>query len=58
MLEGVMRKNKEQYAVAVRKPDGEIDIEVDVYHGVMSSKLKEIPFVRGVFNFVDSMVLV
>lgn len=58
VLEGVMMKNKEQYAVAVRKPDGEIDVEVDVYRGIMhGNKLKEIPFVRGVFNFIDSMVL-
>lgn len=58
VLEGVMMKNKEQYAVAVRKPDGEIDVEVDVYQGVLhGSKLKEIPFIRGIFNFLDSMVL-
>ena len=58
VLEGVMMKNKEQYAVAVRKPDGEIDIEVDVYKGVMEGSIwKKIPFVRGVFNFLDSMVL-
>ena len=31
VLEGVMMKNKDDYAVAVRKPDGEIDVEVDVY---------------------------
>lgn len=58
VLEGVMMKNKEQYAVAVRKPDGEIDIEVDVYKGVIEgSILKKIPFVRGVFHFLDSMIL-
>lgn len=58
VLEGVMMKNKEQYAIAVRKPDGEIDIEVDVYQGVLhGSKLKEIPFIRGIFNFLDSMIL-
>lgn len=58
VLEGVMMKNKEQYAVAVRKPDGEIDVEVDVYQGVLhGSRLKEIPFIRGIFNFLDSMVL-
>ncbi len=58
VLEGVMMKNKEQYAVAVRKPDGEIEIEVENYQGVMhGSKLKEVPFIRGVFNFVDSMML-
>ena len=34
VLEGVMMKNKEKYAVAVRKPDGEIDIQVEEYKGV------------------------
>lgn len=58
VLEGVMMKNKDQYAVAVRKPDGEIDVEVDVYGGVMhGNKLKKVPFIRGVFNFIDSMIL-
>ncbi|MCI6552792.1 MAG: DUF1385 domain-containing protein [Lachnospiraceae bacterium] len=58
VLEGVMMKNKDQYAVAVRKPDGEIDVEVGVYSGIMQgSKLKELPFVRGIFNFLDSMML-
>lgn len=58
VLEGVMMKNKDQYAVAVRKPDGEIDVEVDVYHGILhGSKLTKIPFIRGIFNFLDSMVL-
>ena len=51
-------KNKDDYAVAVRKPNGEIEVEVDVFCGAMhGSKLRKIPFVRGVFNFVDSMVL-
>lgn len=58
VLEGIMMKNKEQYAVAVRKPNGEIAVEVDVYHGVMhGSKMKEIPFLRGIFNFIDSLTL-
>ncbi len=58
VLEGVMMKNKEQYAVAVRKPDGEIDVEVDVYRGVMDDNvLKKVPFIRGIFNFLDSMIL-
>lgn len=58
MLEGVMMKNKERYAVAVRKPDGEIEIEVENYQGVLhGSKLKDVPFIRGIFNFIDSMVL-
>lgn len=58
VLEGIMMKNKEQYAIAVRKPNGEIELEVEHYQGFMQgNKLKELPFVRGVFNFVDSLVL-
>ncbi len=58
VLEGVMMKNKDEYAVAVRKPDGDIDVEVDVYKGIMDgSALKKMPFIRGVFNFLDSMIL-
>lgn len=58
VLEGVMMKNKEKYAVAVRKPNGEIEIDVEAYEGVWhGNKIKEIPFIRGIFNFIDSMVL-
>lgn len=58
VLEGVMMKNKDKYAVAVRRPDGGISVEVDHYQGILKgSKLKEIPFVRGIFNFIDSLVL-
>lgn len=58
VLEGIMMKNKEQYAVAVRKPDGEIEIEIEHYLGILhESKLKNIPFIRGVFQFLDSMIL-
>lgn len=58
VLEGVMMKNKDDYAVAIRKPNGEIDVEVDVYRGILrDSVLKKIPFVRGIFNFLDSLIL-
>ncbi len=58
VLEGVMMKNKDMYAVAVRKPNGEIEVEVDEYHGVAyGSKLLNIPFVRGIFVFIDSLIL-
>ncbi len=58
VLEGIMMKNKDQYAVAVRKPNGEIEVDVEAHHGVMhGSKLLQIPFIRGIFNFVDSLIL-
>jgi uncharacterized protein YqhQ len=58
VLEGVMMKNKEKYAVAVRKPDGQIEVELENHQGLMhGSKLAELPFIRGIFNFLDSMIL-
>ena len=58
VLEGVMMKNKDMYAVAVRKPDGDITVEVDEYHGIAhGSKVLNIPFLRGIFVFADSLIL-
>ncbi|MBR1861869.1 MAG: DUF1385 domain-containing protein [Lachnospiraceae bacterium] len=58
VLEGVMMKNGEKYAVAVRKPDGNLTVEVEHYAGILhNSPIQKIPFVRGIFNFIDSMVL-
>ena len=58
VLEGVMMKNKDKYAVAVRKPDGEIDVTVEEYKGIGGdNKFAQLPFIRGVFSFIDSLVL-
>lgn len=58
VLEGIMMKNGPKYAVAVRKPDGEIEVKADEYKSVIKwEKLTKIPFIRGAFNFVDSLVL-
>lgn len=57
-MEGVMMKNQDKYAVAVRKPNHEIEVMVSEYEGIIKNKkLKNMPIVRGVLNFVDSMVL-
>lgn len=58
VLEGIMMKNKDQYAVAVRKPNGEIEVEVEHYVGIVhGSRLLKVPFVRGIFQFADSLIL-
>ena len=58
VMEGVMMKNKDRYAVAVRKPDQEIVVEVKDYIGIIKNeKVKNIPILRGVLNFIDSLVL-
>ena len=59
VLEGVMMKHKDRYAVAVRKPDGTVVVEQDDYKSIVGShqKLLKTPFIRGIFNFIDSMIL-
>ena len=58
VLEGIMMRNGGKYSVAVRKTDGEIALDVQDYKSVLpwQAPLK-IPFIRGIFNFVDSLVL-
>ncbi|MDY5576609.1 MAG: DUF1385 domain-containing protein [Lachnospiraceae bacterium] len=58
VLEGIMMKNKDKYAVAVRKPNKEIEVKVEEYKSFCDGKkLLSLPFIRGIFSFVDSMVL-
>ena len=58
VLEGIMMRNGGKYSVAVRKPDGEIAVDVQDYHSFIPWKTPlKIPFIRGIFNFVDSLVV-
>ena len=58
VLEGVMMKKGDLYAVTVRKPDGELVVDTEEFHGVLhGNKIKNTPFIRGIFNFVDSLIL-
>lgn len=57
-MEGVMMRNKDRYAVAVRKPDHEIEVKVDDYKGPKEKSIwRRMPIVRGVISFVDSLYL-
>lgn len=58
VLEGVMMRNRDLVAIAVRKPDQEIEVEVDEHHGILEGTIwTKIPFIRGIFVFIDSLVL-
>lgn len=58
VLEGIMMKNKSQYSVAVRKPDGEIEVHTSVHEGIGGNRgYTRLPLIRGVVNFIDSLVL-
>lgn len=56
VMEGIMMRNKNRYAVAVRKPNQEIELHVaDCEQS--ENWTRKMPFVRGVFNFIDSLKL-
>lgn len=58
VMEGIMMRNGSEYSVAVRKENGEIEVKKETYKGVGSKcKLFRLPFIRGIFSFVDSLVL-
>lgn len=58
VMEGVMMKNEDRYAVSVRKPDGEIETKIDRYTSISDRyPLLKLPILRGVVNFVESMVV-
>ena len=58
VMEGIMMRSGDRYAVAVRKPDGDIVVKTEDYKPVIKIKnVEKIPLLRGVCSFIDSMVM-
>ena len=58
VMEGIMMRHKDVYSIAVRKPDKEIEVKVEDYKSVMKNKkILSLPIIRGVFSFIDSLVI-
>jgi uncharacterized protein YqhQ len=58
VMEGVMMRRDDTYAVAVRTEDGGIVVEKKEYRSIFGrNAFWRLPFVRGVVSFVDSLVL-
>ena len=59
VLEGVMMRNQKDYAVAVRTPDGKVAVKMEVIpeRSASGAACRKVPFLRGVFAFVDSLTL-
>lgn len=58
VIEGIMMQNGDDYAIAVRKPDGEIEVKRDRYVSLTEKyPILGLPFIRGVFKFADSMAV-
>ena len=58
VIEGIMMQNRDKYAIAVRKPDKEIEVKVEkVNRYNKPGTWRSWPFIRGIFAFVDSLVM-
>lgn len=57
VMEGVMMRGKRSMATAVRDPEGRIQIESErISSPEKTNKFLRLPFVRGVVNFIRSLV--
>ena len=56
-MEGIMMRGPEKTAMAVRNTKGEIVIEISDTESKKRSKFFKLPVIRGVFNYIDSMVI-
>lgn len=58
VIEGIMMKNGDRYSTAVRKSDKTIAVMEDKYESLTTKfPILGLPFLRGIFSFVDSLVL-
>ena len=56
VMEGIMMRSGDQYAIAVRKPDKEIEVKVEAYKSLTKeNKIWKLPVMRGVISFFDSL---
>jgi Predicted metal-dependent enzyme len=55
VLEGIMMKGEDRTAVVVRKPNGKLHIKTELLK--KPGELRKVPILRGVFIFVDSLVV-
>ena len=58
LIEGIMMRGPVLTSLATRMPDGSIDVETwNTHKGSKTPWTRKTPFIRGIFNMVDSMVV-
>lgn len=58
LIEGIMMRGPVLTSMATRMPDGSIDVETwNTHKGSKTPWTRKAPFIRGIFNMVDSMVV-
>jgi len=57
VLEGVMIRGKEHFSVSVRSPSGQIITQTKSVPSLLSSRFKQIPFIRGIITLAETLIL-
>lgn len=58
LIEGIMMRNRNQYSMSVRRPDGRIETEVRPYKSIFGNgRWTRVPIIRGALAFIDSLVV-
>ncbi len=57
LIEGVMMRGKDKISIAVRKPDGEIDLKVDPISKKHQMAVFKWPIIRGIVALIASMII-
>jgi len=57
LIEGVMMRGREHMAMAVRKPDGELEIISEPLSSIYKGRVRETPFIRGIIVLIETLAL-
>jgi len=57
VIEGVMMRGQNSVAIAVRRPDGELDIASQPLASIYKGRLRNMPFIRGIFVLIETLTL-
>jgi uncharacterized protein YqhQ len=57
LIEGVMMRGREHMAIAVRRPNGELEIISQPLASIYKGKVRNTPFIRGIIVLIETLVL-
>jgi uncharacterized protein YqhQ len=57
VIEGVMMRGREAVVTAVRRPGGELAMDIKPLPGIASERVRKIPLIRGIAILIEAMVL-
>lgn len=57
IIEGIMMRGQTNLSMAVRRPNGEIDLTVEPVKGIHTGRIRNVPFIRGFVVLIEAMIL-